>query len=149
MIQFLIRNPAMAKQRRNLKALAQRILSDSGRSSCELSVLVTDDAEIRSLNHHYRGQDRATDVLSFSQLEGEGPTEPLHLLGDVVISWETAQRQAVEYGHTLEAEMERLLVHGVLHLLGYDHEHDEEAARSMREAEERYLAKGSQGRIPT
>lgn len=149
MIQFLIRNPAMAKQRRNLKALAQRILKDSGRSSCELSVLVTDDAEIRSLNHHYRGQDRATDVLSFSQLEGEGPREVLQLLGDVVISWETAQRQAVEYGHTLEAEMERLLVHGVLHLLGYDHEHDEEAARSMREAEERYLAKGSQGGIST
>jgi probable rRNA maturation factor len=119
--------------------LAGRILSDSGRSEAELSILITDDEEISSLNRSYRGIDRPTDVLSFSQIEGEGPFTWPELLGDVVISSETAERQALELGHTVLDEMKRLLVHGVLHLLGFDHEGDEEAARIMREAEEKYL----------
>ena len=119
--------------------LAAQILDDSGRSEAELSILITDDDEICSLNRDYRGIDRPTDVLSFSQLEGEGPVVLPHLLGDVVISWETAQRQASELGHEVPLEMKRLLVHGVLHLLGFDHEKDEEAARIMREEEEKYL----------
>ena len=82
--------------------------------------------------------DRPTDVLSFSQLEGEGPVTVPQLLGDVVISWETAQRQASDLGHTVLIEMKRLLVHGVLHLLGFDHEKDDEAARIMSEEEEKY-----------
>jgi probable rRNA maturation factor len=118
--------------------LAGRILNDWGRSEAELSILVTDDEEICSLNRLYRNADRPTDVLSFSQLEGEGPSTTSGLLGDVVISWETAQRQAGELGHTVLDEMKRLLVHGVLHLLGFDHEKDDEAAKVMKEAEEKY-----------
>ena len=93
----------------------------------ELSVLLCDDAFILPLNRDYRGKDRPTDVLSFSQREGEDgdPEDPV--LGDVVISVETAGRQAAERGHALEHELRVLLVHGVLHLLGYDHEVDEEA----------------------
>lgn len=96
---------------------------------------------MRSLNRTYRGLDRPTDVLSFSQLEGQG-TAARKLLGDVVISWGAARRQAGEFGHALDVEMKRLLVHGILHLLGYDHEAGEDEAGEMREMEERYL-KGS------
>jgi len=125
--------------RKNLTELAGRILNDWGRSDAELSLLITDDEEIWSLNRLYRSVDRPTDVLSFSQLEGEGPPTTPELLGDVVISWETAERQAAELGHTLLEELRRLLIHGVLHLLGYDHEKDDAGARAMREAEEKYL----------
>ncbi|MCH7484415.1 MAG: rRNA maturation RNase YbeY [Chloroflexi bacterium] len=110
---------------------------------CQLSVAVTTDAEIHALNRQYAGEDKPTDVLSFSQEEGESfvapPDEPRHL-GDVIISLETAERQASEAGHDLDAEMAHLLAHGVLHLLGYDHtEADEE--REMREHERSVLAK--------
>jgi probable rRNA maturation factor len=128
----------MDSYRKILTDLAGRILDDSGRSEAELSILITDDEEISSLNRIYRAMDRPTDVLSFSQLEGEGPVTVPQLLGDVAISWETAQRQALEQGHTVLVEMKRLLVHGILHLLGFDHERDEEAARVMREEEEKY-----------
>jgi probable rRNA maturation factor len=131
----------MDSYQRTLTELAGRILNDSGRSEAELSILITDDEEICSLNRIYRAVDRPTDVLSFSQLEGEGPGTALQLLGDVVISWETAQRQARELAHTVQEEMERLLVHGVLHLLGFDHEKDEEAAKVMREEEGKYASR--------
>ncbi|UCF88821.1 MAG: rRNA maturation RNase YbeY [bacterium] len=138
MIQLLSRNPEMESFRKTLMDLAEKILKDSGRSDAELSLLITDDEEIRSLNRDYRGIDHPTDVLSFSQLEGEGPAVT-PMLGDVVISWETAERQALELECPLEEEMKRLLVHGILHLLGHDHEEGGEAERLMREMEERYL----------
>lgn len=119
--------------------LAQKILNDLGRSDSELSILVTDDAEIHALNRSYRGVDRPTDVLSFSQLEGDGPRTEHQLLGDVVISWETAEQQALDRGESLLDEMRRLLAHGVLHLLGYDHEKSAGDAGRMRELEERLL----------
>jgi probable rRNA maturation factor len=125
--------------RKILTDLAGRILSDSGKGDAELSILITGDEEIRSLNRNYRALDRSTDVLSFSQVEGEGPVSDRQLLGDVVISWETARRQASELGHPLPEELQRLLIHGVLHLLGFDHEIDEEAARTMREMEAKYF----------
>jgi len=134
----------MESYRKILTDLADRILDDSGRSEAELSILITDDDEISSLNRIYRAMGRPTDVLSFSQLEGEGPVTAPQLLGDVVISWETAQSQALEQGHTVLVEMKRLLVHGVLHLLGFDHEGDEEAARVMREEEEKYYEQSEQ-----
>ena len=138
MIQFLSRNPEMDFYRKTLTELAARILNDSGRSDAELSILITNDEEICSLNRVYRSMDRPTDVLSFSQLEGEGPVLAVQLLGDVVISWETAQRQALELEHTVPVELKRLLIHGFLHLLGFDHERDEEAARVMKKEEAKY-----------
>ena len=92
-----------------------------GEADSELSVLLTGDEEIHQLNKTYRGRDQSTDVLSFSQREGELPG-PAKVLGDVVISLETAQGQAAERGHSLEAEILELLAHGLLHLLGFDHE---------------------------
>lgn len=105
---------------------AERVLAHMGLSDAELSVLLTDDATIHPLNRDYRGKDAPTDVLSFSQLEGEGLSET-DVLGDVVISLQTAQRQAEERGHGLDVEVRTLLVHGICHLLGYDHEQDDEA----------------------
>ena len=96
-------------------------LSCLAQESSELSILLTGDDEIHHLNQTYRQRDRPTDVLSFSQREGEFPG-PEAILGDVVISIETADRQAAERGHSLRAEILELLAHGLLHLLGFDHE---------------------------
>lgn len=92
----------------------------------EVDITLVDDAAIHELNRTYRGIDRPTDVLSFALDEGEEEPEVdddeiEHLLGDVIISAPTAVRQGEEYGHGLEREMTYLAVHGMLHLLGYDH----------------------------
>lgn len=87
-----------------------------------LSIVLTDDRKIRVLNRDYRRKDKPTDVLSFSMLEGECGDVVPDSLGDLVISLETARRQAREYGVTLKAELHRLVIHGILHLCGYDHE---------------------------
>lgn len=103
----------------------------------EVSILLTDDVNIGMLNEHYRGVIGPTDVLSFSLHEGEDEfsTEE-NLLGDVVISVETAKRQAKERKRKLEDEIDLLLTHGLLHLLGYDHaEPDEEKAMFARQDE--------------
>ncbi len=92
----------------------------------ELSVLLCDDDTIHELNRDYRGKDQPTDVLAFAMQEGEGG--PLHpeILGDVVISIDTTRRQANERGIAIVAEATFLLAHGLLHLLGYDHQTDQE-----------------------
>lgn len=105
----------------------------------ELSVVITGDAAIRELNQTYRNTDAATDVLSFSQAEGEAfalPDGETPHLGDVIISLETARRQADEHGLALQDEVAHLLVHGILHLLGYDHEEpdDETVMRAHEDA---------------
>ncbi len=100
----------------------------------EVGVILTRDAEIRSLNRRYRGKDRATDVLSFS--DGiVGPEAPPRI-GDIVISVPAARRNAQRAGHSVRCEIRELLVHGFLHLMGYDHEVDggemEELERELR-----------------
>jgi probable rRNA maturation factor len=86
----------------------------------ELSVLLTDDAGIHRLNRQYRSKDKPTDVLAF-ELDGGEPGDPKRPLGDVVISLDTAARQAKAKRRPLMAEVTLLLAHGLLHLLGYDH----------------------------
>jgi len=85
----------------------------------EVSIYITDDPTIRKLNKTYRGKDKPTDVLSFPFGEKVGNTL---ILGEIIISWDTAKRQAKELGHSVEDEIKRLLAHGFTHLLGYDHE---------------------------
>ena len=120
--------------------LASRILNDLANPESELSILITDDNEIHNLNRDYRGKDRPTDVLSFPQMEGENILESFPpILGDVVISLETAVDQADSMGCTLQEEMSRLLIHGTLHLLGYDHESTSSDSDRMVELEERFL----------
>ena len=115
--------------------VAQQTLTLLGLEDVELSLLLCDDAFILPLNRDYRGKDRPTDVLSFSQREEGDPDDPV--LGDVIISIERAQEQADERGHALGVELALLLVHGILHLLGYDHEEEEEAEEM--EAKEREI----------
>lgn len=122
---------------RLLKLRAQRALRAVGHARSELSLSLVDDEEMADLNRRYRGIDRATDVLSFSLVEGEAAEHRGRLLGDVVIGIETAERQAQEAHRGLDQEVARLLIHGLLHLLGHDHEAPSEA-RAMR-AEERRI----------
>jgi len=120
----------------------------AGLPDCELSLTLTSDASIRKLNRDYRNKDRATDVLSFSQLEerGRARIDPRKVrnvagmpLGDVVISIDTAIAQAREDGIATAERLRALLIHGFLHLLGYDHERSAAEARKMF-AGERQLA---------
>jgi probable rRNA maturation factor len=121
--------------------VARRILSVSGCPDAELSVLIVDDAEIREINRDYLGRDKATNVISFAMQEGEGTGVQPGLLGDVVISAETAARDAAEADLPFERELYFLLLHGILHLLGYDHERSTEAeARRMEEREREIFA---------
>jgi len=115
---------------------------------CELSISLVSDAAIRRLNRDYRDKDKATDVLSFSQVEERGATLPNPeripnnretVLGDIVISIDTAARQAQEYGIGLDQRLCTLLIHGFLHLIGYDHERSARDERLMR-TRERELA---------
>lgn len=98
-----------------------------------------DDHQIKKLNQEYLHRNRPTDVISFSQIEGEFSHINTYLLGDVVISVETAKRQAREVHATLLDEITFLLIHGILHLVGYDHEGSVENARKMKTKERKLL----------
>jgi probable rRNA maturation factor len=114
-------------------------------ANAEISLVVTGQERIQELNRNYRGQDRPTDVLSFSMTEQQeeeeltafiGPPDGLLHLGEVIISYPQAEIQAKEQGHSLKKEMAILIVHGVLHILGYDHEKPElEPAMKAKEKE--------------
>jgi probable rRNA maturation factor len=123
---------------RALVATAKKLLNAAGEPSSSLSLTLVNDAAIRELNREHRGKDKATDVLSFSLVEN-GSASAERLLGDVVISVETARRQASEYDASLQDELYRLLIHGILHVMGHDHEHAGE--RRAMVAAERRLAK--------
>ncbi|HJL19470.1 MAG TPA: rRNA maturation RNase YbeY [Sandaracinaceae bacterium LLY-WYZ-13_1] len=105
----------------DLRWRAERMLEALRMPEAELSVLLCDDATIHALNRDFRGKDRPTDVLAFAMREGEGGELHPGLLGDVVISVDTARRQATERGRPIVAEVTFLLAHGLLHLLGFDH----------------------------
>ncbi|HZZ00405.1 MAG TPA: rRNA maturation RNase YbeY [Candidatus Baltobacteraceae bacterium] len=146
---------------RALVATAKKLLLAAGEPSSSLSLTLVNDGEIRRLNREHRGKDKPTDVLSFpihashewvpknstgappsmaarpARAKPVGPPE--RLLGDVVISVDTARRQAAEYDASLQAELYRLLIHGILHVMGHDHERAGE--RRVMVAAERRLAR--------
>jgi probable rRNA maturation factor len=117
-----------------------KLLRSLGLPDAELSVLLIGDRAMRTLNHAWRKKDKTTDVLSFSLREGRFLHIQPDMLGDIVISVPVAARQADEAGHSLTVELERLLVHGLVHLLGYDHEQGLKEACRM-ERKERQLLK--------
>jgi probable rRNA maturation factor len=121
-----------------MKRQARRILLEMGVLKGELSLAFVDDAEMRLLNATYRRINAPTDVLAFAMTEGRFSEVNPYLLGDVVISAETATSLAQREGRPVDDELNSLLVHGVLHLLGYDHERSPADARVMR-AKERAL----------
>jgi len=122
--------------RRELK----RVLGDLGYSEGELSVLFTDDQEIASLNSRYRKKTEATNVLAFPMWDTPPTGSNAGMLGDIVVSMETARRESHALGEPLHETVLRLLIHGLLHLLGYDHEISEEEAARMEKAEKRLLS---------
>jgi probable rRNA maturation factor len=121
---------------RALVATARRLLGALGEPDSGIGLSLVDDAAIRELNRQYRGKDKPTDVLSFELDGASGAGE--RLLGDVVISVETARRQAADYDAPLQREIYRLLIHGLLHLKGHDHMKSDQ--RRVMEREERRLA---------
>jgi len=123
---------------RTVRADAIRILGAMHEVDVELTISLVDDATIHPLNRDYRGKDRPTDVLAFAMREGERAPGDEVELGDVVISVETAARQAQTRRITLADEVQTLLIHGILHLLGYDHEVSAAEERRMK-AKERTL----------
>ena len=124
----------------SLRGLVRRAVNatlkyEDYRCPCEISVTFTDNEKIHALNRQYRAVDRPTDVLSFPLFDEEVEGEPL-ALGDIVLSLEKAQEQATEYGHSFEREVAFLVVHSMLHLLGYDHVDSKLEESIMREKQE-------------
>jgi probable rRNA maturation factor len=119
-----------------VEGVCHRIAQILDLNKVEVSVFLTDDNTLQELNRTYRNKDKPTDVLSFPIKEKVGQW---FILGDIVISVETAKRQAVCAGHSLQEELKRLLVHGFIHLMGYDHELGGEEERKFFSLEEYVL----------
>lgn len=119
---------------RTVKRRGVEILKALGLKDSELSILLCDDPVIQALNKDYRNKNAPTDVLSFSMNEGDTPVPMPQLLGDVVISVETARRQALDLGHSLLDEVTSLLIHGILHLVGHTHDTPEEEHKMFSKA---------------
>lgn len=134
----LVKKRVRGAESKLLSKIAHRALEVLGLNKSELSIVLVSDAQIKRLNKLYRNKDKPTDVLSFPI--GEKVNGWL-ILGDIVISVDTARRQAQELGYSLEEELKRLLVHGLVHLLGYDHELGGEEEKKFFELEE-FVLKG-------
>jgi probable rRNA maturation factor len=133
---------------RAISALA-RIAPELAHPRLSASILFADDAEVHTLNREWRGKDKPTNVLSFPMLEREEllalggvgqENAPPELLGDLALALETCQREAADKGISLEHHVAHLIIHGLLHLAGYDHETSPEAARAMESLEIKALA---------
>jgi rRNA maturation RNase YbeY len=144
LVEILRKDAGRKFSSRKLKTIARKVLELLEQTEAELSLALVGNAEIRKLNARYRRKDYPTDVLSF-------PTDDrlraaTRLLGDVVISVEKAKQQARERGRSLDEEMASLVIHGVVHLLGYDHERSAREARLMSRLEKKiYRALCDQG----
>ena len=116
---------------RKIRRAARQILAESGLLEAELSLLFVNDLQIQVLNQRYLRRDKPTNVLAFPMRKGEFSTLHPHLLGDIVISVETAKRQSNRFGLNEMGMVILLMVHGVLHLIGYEHEGTKKGAREM------------------
>ena len=127
-IRFDLEAPTIST--RSIKQAAQATLKHQSAEG-ELTIVLTDDARLKKLNRNYLGVDAATDVLSFPASEAD-PETGTRYLGDILISIPRADQQARSAGHSLESEVQLLVIHGVLHLLGYDHADAEEKANMWK-----------------
>ncbi|MGD8529635.1 MAG: rRNA maturation RNase YbeY [Syntrophobacterales bacterium] len=130
----------IATELEKIRTKARKILNALACYDSELSIVLVDDDQMSSLNKKYRNRRGSTNVLAFAMREGEfGDISP-QLLGDVIISLPTAQREAEEAGISLDNMISRLLIHGILHLVGFEHDRGEDAAREMEERSSELLA---------
>jgi len=129
-----------------IKKVAELVIdTENVKIDCKVDITLVDDAKIQEINNEYRNINSSTDVLSFPIIEGcEGQISPEvgdydedghALLGDIIISLETAKKQSEEYGHSFDREIAFLVTHGMLHLLGFDHEEEEEEKKMLGEQE--------------
>jgi probable rRNA maturation factor len=143
------RNVDLPVEKNWLERIARKVLEGEGiASSAEMGLLITDSKTVQKLNRIYRGEDKPTDVLAFqmtpdmNQEPGRSfvsPPDGIRHLGEVVISYPQAVKQAQEHGHGVTRELALLIVHGILHLLGYNHELPDEE-RKMRDKENEILS---------
>ncbi len=129
-IYLTIKSSALPINRQTLKRRVTKLLAELNYADWDLSLLVTDDAGIKEINREYRQKNKATNVLSFSMLEGEQMPGAPAVLGDLVISSETIIKESGPLGYTPEEMFYFYLIHGLLHLVGYDHEKGAEAAQA-------------------
>ena len=134
-VEIICRDDGKKFPSRKLKKIAQKVLEIVEQRHYELCLVLVGNAEIRKLNAKFRKKDYPTDVLSFPA--GDQLPEGVALLGDVVISVEKAKAQSKEKRGTLNEEMVTLLIHGIVHLLGYDHERSPKDARIMKRLEKK------------
>jgi probable rRNA maturation factor len=137
-IRFRKRIPGLESQK--IKRFLKKAFKDVVDHDVELSILFTDDNHISQLNRDYLGRDSSTNVLAFPMLGGSAADVDSRLLGDVVVSADTAIRESKDLGIPLNKTIYRLLIHGILHLLNYDHEKSSEEALRMEKEERRLLA---------
>lgn len=131
---------------RSLKNQVESLLESLGLQDSELSILIVNDAKIRKLNAQYRDIDKPTDVLSFPQEDNDQPN--VHLLGDIVVSADTAKHQAIEHQLSFTEELALLMIHGILHLTGLDHERSVKEAKAMRKQTNQLFQQLFPGRKP-
>ena len=130
-------HPTCRIKKKEIEKLVNRVLR-SERTSLPVDVILIDDDFMKKLNRKFTRRRKTTDVLSFGMKEGENTGVDYPGLGDIYVSLDQAKRQASEYGISLKEETSRLVIHGLLHLLGYDHKNKKQA-EMMKEKEERYL----------
>ncbi len=136
MFMILSRQKKLKVDIKRAKTALERLLEHIDCKGREVNVLLLDDEGIRAYNKEYLGRDRPTNVIAFPMQEGDfGDLNP-DILGDILISVETAQREAVESSIPFAEMVDYLMIHGLLHLLGYDHETDRSAGRKMKKKEE-------------
>ncbi len=127
-----------------LKKVAQKVLKDERKEKSELSIALIGQGRMRKLNKRYRGKNRVTDVLAFGQNQKSKfvvPPGKKSGLGEVVICSREVKKNAQRFESTFEKELATCLIHGILHLLGYDHEKSEKTAKEMEEKQNYYLSK--------
>jgi len=129
-----------------LRRIAKRVLKGENKRKSNLSIALLGPSRMRQINKRYRGKNRTTDVLAFPETKilkekfKTGSLKKIENLGEIVICLREVKKNAKKFGSTFEKELNRVLIHGILHLLGYDHEKSEEAAKKMKEKEEFYLS---------
>ncbi len=129
-----------------LKKVAEKVLEDENKKNIDLSIALVGQRRIRELNKKYRGKNKVTDVLAFPESKvllekfKKGPVEKIQGLGEIVICSREIKKNAKRFGLNFEKELARVLIHGILHLLGEDHEKSETRAKKMSEKEKHYFS---------
>lgn len=123
-----------------MQTTAQALLNALDKAEAELSLLIVNDAQIAEINQAYLNRGGPTNVIAFPMEDSGFADDRAELLGDVVISLQTAEKEAADAGYPLEERFTELLIHGILHLLGYDHETNEDDAAQMAEKSRELLA---------